>query len=507
MRMRSWGTAAATGLLIITLAGCSQGISAEGFDIENAEETAAAALSLLKDDNADALGQNTNTLSPGADCFFVKESPEAEEVSRTMACGPIRRLGVPEENAWDQYSLELSQTGKSKVNAEVEGAQEVGVAMDTALFVSANGADPAAPDTAPEPVPPATDVKNKAVLADEVTAVDAEFTDVDEPWTVKTPSVTLQVTATADLEVVPAELLTDNGSAGAEGEGEGEGDGYAPPYYAPAEGQQVKAYRVKVSPPDIQSAPSSNGWSDSSEVGLSTQVTLNTDGQKLAITGGSQQESSDGSESSDTYTLSCKSMPCEGQSASEQILLSTTPADKPAQLAATVNGESQTINLDDGKLESSVSTVDYERAERTRDVNEQLRSKAAVKTDAKRNADFDCTFVVDMTKAHLGGFDPDKGWAPAKKGWLAFELDNYDQNSASYDCGYFDDADFARDMTLTVGKDTIKATHADKDDVLFEVPAEVTEATFQWTPSGTFNRDNDPKFKGKAASAKVSFPK
>lgn len=505
MRTRNWGTAAATGLLIITLAGCSQGISAEGFDIENAEETAAAALGLLKEDNADALGQNTNTLSPDANCFFVKENPEAEEVSRTMACGPIRRLGVPVENAWDQYAVELSQTGKGKVSAEVDGVQEVAVAMDTALFVSANGADPAAPDTAPEPVPPATDVKNKAVLADEVTAVDAQFTDVDGPWTVKTPSATLQVTATADLEVVPAELLTDSGSTG-EGDGS-EGDGYAPPYYAPAEGQQVKAYRVKISPPDIQSAPSTSSWSESSEVGLSTQVTLNTDGQKLAITGGDQQESGNGSESSDTYTLSCKSMPCEGQSASEQILLSTTPADKPMQLAATVNGESQTINLDDGKVESAVSTVDYERSERTRDVNEQLRSKAAVKTDDEYDPDYDCTFVVDVTKAHLGGFDPDKGWAPAKKAWLAFELDNFDRNSSSYDCGSFKDAEFARDITLTVGKDTIKASHADDDDVLFEVPAEVTEATFQWTPSGTFARDNTPKFKGKTASAEVSFPK
>ncbi|MGO1972918.1 MAG: hypothetical protein ACTH2Q_08150 [Propionibacteriaceae bacterium] len=507
MRMRSWGTAAATGLLIITLAGCSQSISSEGFDIDNAEETATAALEQLKEDNADALAQKSATLSPDAGCFFVKENPEAEEVSRTMACGPVRRLGVAAENVWDQYAVKLAQTGKSKVTAEVEGVQEPAVAMDTALFVSATGTDPAAADTAPEPTPPPTDVKDKAVLADELTSVDTPLTDLDEPWTLKTPAGIVQVTATADLEVVPAQLLSENGDSG-EGDGsEGDGGVNAPPYYAPAEGQHVKAFRVKVTPSDLQAAPGGNDFSNSSEVSLKTQVTLNTDGQKLAITGGSQDQSGNGGEASDTYTISCTQVPCEGQSASEQILLTTTPTDKPMQLAAAVNGETQAINLDDGTLESKVSTVDYERSERGRDVNEQLRAKAAVKAGSDDDRNFDCTFVVDVTKAHLGGFDPDKGWAPAKKAWLAFELDNFDRNSSSYDCGYFQDTDFARDMTLKVGKSTVKATHAGDDKALFEVPADVTEVTFQWTPSGTFKLDDNPKFKAKTAVVKAAFPK
>lgn len=502
MGARQWGVLGAAALVAVTAAGCSPDISTEGFDIANAEDTATAALTALKEDNADALEQKWTTLSPDAGCFFTKDNPDAEEVTRELACGPVRRLGAPPENAWDRYSIDLSQTGKGEVRAEVTGVADTATALDTNLFVSATGADPAAPDTAPEPMAPPTDVKDKAVLADELTSVDTALKDLDEPWTLKTPALTMEVTAAADLDVVPAQLLSESGDAG---EGEGQPDGHTPPYYAPAEGQQVKAFRVKFSAPDLESAPGGNGWSQNSDISYDTQVTVNTDEQKLAITGGDQGES--GSGESDTYTVKCSSLPCKGDRAGEQILLTTTPADKPAQLAATVNGETQAIDLAEGTLESKVSTVDYERSERSRDVNEQLRSKATVKTDEDEDNTYSCTFVVDAKKAHLGSFDPNQGWAPAKKAWLAIELDNLDRNSKNYDCFYFEDYDYGKDMVLKIGKDTVKATNAESSAVLFEVPDDITDTTLSWTPSGTFDRENNPKYRGKAATVKVAFAK
>lgn len=495
MGMRKWAAAAASGVLIIAAAGCSGNITTKGFDIENAEDAAAAALTMLKEDNAEALGQEAATLSPDAGCFYLKEHPDAEEVTESVACGPIRRLGVPVENAWDHYELKLSQTGKGKATAEVEGASETGLATDTALMVPAGGGDPAAPDSAPEPQAPPTDVTNRAVRADELSGVEAKFTDVEEAWTLKTPAVNLEVTAVADLDVVPQELL------GGTGDGDGEG-GYTPPYFAPAEGQQVKAFRVKVGPTDMTLAPSrGGGWGDSSDIGLDTQFTVDADGQKLSIT------STGETENPDTWQFSCSSIPCSGTEPKETILLATTPKDQPMLLSATVNGEAQSLDLSDGSRESKVATVDYERSERTRDVNEQLKSKASVKTDAKRNNTYACTFMIDVTKANLSAFDSAKGWAPAEKAWLSFELDNFDRTSGSFDCGYFKDAEFAKDMTLTLGKDTVKASHADDHVALFEVPATVTDADLQWVPAGNFSVDNKPKFKGKPAHVKVSFPK
>ncbi|MGD7789479.1 hypothetical protein ACQCX2_14275 [Propionibacteriaceae bacterium Y1700] len=476
--MFAFAASVVTALVVLT--GCSGAVVVNGLDLSNDEEVANKGMELFRSQLAPAVQSGATTIHKDANCFFVKTAPDSEEVGSTLACGPTRRLGRPIEAAWSTYQLSITQDAKGKAVAEV--AEPIGWSevLDPQLLVSPTGATPADPGSVPEPTAPPASVSDVALAGDQ-SFLDAEFAPLKEPWRLITPSTNLEVVATAEPEYVPAILETG---------GPSESD---VPYFRPADGQRVVALKIRVAPSSGTAMPQVESFwgSDEQVVALDTVVSLQVGDKRVPIKDFRPKENSGYEEEpADTVTITCRTLPCEETSTTEFVVIASVPAEGPTSLTALVNGGSQALDLGSGKRSTSVSSVDYDRPDRVVDLNKSLSTE--LHQDAQYSDDgYTCHWTVKTTQARLGAFDPYKGWAKEGKAWLSVGLDGFDRSG---ECSAFDENDKATEVHLTVGKNKIKPVRVADNASVFEVPGDVTSATFSYTPQGTYvggvhNRD------------------
>lgn len=193
-------------------------------------------MSKLREDNATAIQDQSVTVSSDTRCFFTRTASGSDDVSNSLTCGPVRRIGVSDADVWDTYNVQFSQNSKGKVTGTMGDVETVAQPVDAALLVRPDGKKPATADAVPAPQAPRTDIKDTAAVITPESAGDIAFSDLDKSWQLSTPAATIEVTGTATPEFLPADLASS-----------GE-DGADVPYFRPADGQHVLAFRLKVGP-------------------------------------------------------------------------------------------------------------------------------------------------------------------------------------------------------------------------------------------------------------------
>lgn len=500
--------------LLLGLGACSSAIKTNGMKVTEPEQVLVAALAKLKEDNATAIGNGSATVSDKTGCFFVKASADAEEVGDTVACGPIRRLGVDKAKSWDTYALELQQNADGDVTAAIKDEAEPAVAVDPNVLVSAGGDGPAAVDDVPEPKAPAAEVTDTAVLMGADKAGDVKFENLDKPWQIITPAATVQVTASGKPEFLPRALASPEGD-------EGEGA----PYYRPAEGQQLLAFKVQIAPPAEKDVPASSGTGDYVDMTSAMSVTV-ADGKELSISdiaSGGESSESEGEGSGDSWTIACvgassswgggsRSFPCDRTETTEAVLIMTVPTDAKPLLQAKVNGGAQSISLDSGELTSSSSQVEYQRGALTAKVGQQARSTKKLTYESFGDKEsVTATFTWNIDSVALSAFDPTRGWAGDGEAWLLVSTSKYDKNATDYRGSYFEDT---ANPSVTVSGSAVKPDLSDdswekgQHVFAFKVPDSTTAGTFNFQPAGTFTGgESDQRFTASKSAVKFSLPK
>lgn len=510
MNMRALRSAAVAGLVLVTAAACGNTVTTQqGLKIKDSDEVLTGVLDAVRKDNSAALQDGSTTISDKTACFFVKPSPDADTVTDEVACGPVRRLGWSDTRVWDTYGLKFQQNADGEVSATSDELREQGRAIDPGLL---EGGQPAQAKDIPEPQAPTSPVTDTAALVPPQTVDKIAFSKLKKPWRIITPAATIEVTEKAEPEVLPSIVLPadERGTA---------------PYYRPAEGQQVKAFKIKIGPPAEQGVPESDGEGDPVSLTTSMALTLGDGKVTIANVGTSADaDSTDGDGAPQNWAIGCgddddygdeSPFPCDRTGSSEAVLVATVPAQGTVGLHATVNGDAQTLDLTSGKLTSSVSQVEYKRSTLTSEVGEQLRTSTKVSytdfLDEKQTTTATWTWTIH--KVGLSAFDPTRGWAPKGRAWLLVQTSDYDlSGERSYN---FDEDD--TQPTVTVGGKSYKPNKpADDsgwfgnnvDTYAFLVPDNVTTGTFNYSPRGTFKTGDEPiRYAAKAGSVDFTLQK
>jgi hypothetical protein len=509
-RRRSVAVLLAGGLLLAT-AGCSGGISTNGVQVDDPGQPLEVALSKLKDDNREGIQNNSITVSDATDCFYTKPAADAEDVTDQVACGPIRRLGKPDAQSWDTYRLEFAQPTDGPATATVRDVVEQAVAVDPALLVAPDGdLEPAAVDEVPAPQAPPTTVSNLAITLDSADGI-GSFEPMAEPAKLITPAATVTVTEFAEPTFVPKILV----------EGQDEPVGEAP-YYKPAPGQKVYAYKIKISASPESVVPAGTGPASKRISDLSTLLNFGiADGTTIDIV---DQAGVTGSEAeSASVSLGCAGgsgldasgpFPCDAAQQREFVVLLTAPATGAPSLVATVDGAEQSVDLTTGELTSDVSQVEYQRTALIRKQDGRLEAGPATGTDALKDQ-VSASWSMNVDAAALTAFEPSRGWAPAGKAWLVVATSDFAEHG---DYGDFVD-DRVQSLTLTLDGAALKphgvthhevsGTYAQDAKFVFEVPETVSTATLSFRPTGIFvgGEKETPFTVEKAAGYELTLPR
>lgn len=508
MRARQIGVYAVVVLAVTAAAGaCSSSIETGDGKIDKPGKVLSSGMSQLKKDNKRALHDGSATVSKKSHCFFMKKSKDDDDVGDTIACGPIRRLGHADAKSWDTYSLDMRQNSDGDVKADLDARKQKARTVKTERLKSPDE-KPANVGDVPAPKAPEANVKNKAVLVSAKQAGNIGFHKLDKPSKLITPAATVTVAASGKPKRVPKQLVSG---------------GHAP-YYRPAKGQTVMAYKVKVSPPAEKKIPVSSSEDDPG-LGSGQDYANMTSVMSLTIPGGKQVGIKDGAKS---WKISCDAsdstdwgsgddaFPCGRTKTDDAVLITSVPSDSDTTgLQAKVNGETQSVNLKSGKLSSSVSQVEYKHSDLVTEIDEQARSKKKVTykdaLDDRQSTTGKWTW--NIKSAGLSAFDPTRGWAGKGKAWLVVSTSDYD-TSATNDAS---DLDFDDDMdpTVTVDGKTYKPdmpSDTDWDDnkytFAFKVPQSTEQGTFNMQPSGKFTgADSNKKFTASKATVKFDFGK
>ena len=372
----------------------------------------------------------------------------------------------------------------------------------------------------PAPQAPQTSVSDRAVALPDQKISGVGFSKPAKPIELITPTATLQVVGQAEPEQVPQELVAGQDDPAGEA-----------PYYRPATGQKLYAYRVKISDPAEQDIPMSTAAGGTVQ-DLTSVLTVGVRDQRLPI-------ADNRAEPQTSFKINCGatagSYPCR-QKDGEFVILMTVPETSAISLQATVAKHRQSVALASGQLASSVSQVEYGRKKLTAKVAEKLevpayRAKVSVpdpdasddskssgpgastspeagKTDDKSSAPPTSKTKIKTERASwsmrvdsvaVSAFDPTRGWAPAGKAWLLVTTSKYARHDpdnaftdnrvssvtvtasgATYKPDALTDADFADGADLAGSSDVTWA---------FSVPDGLTEASLDFRPTGTVTAD------------------
>lgn len=481
MRRRSFALMSAFALMV---AGCSGGDSrAQDLGVANADEFIAE---LDADFDSSIVSQFDETVSAseGTERCFLSGT---EKLNPNAFCGPLRVLGS-DEGLW--YAAAITQ--KEGADGVVLSRASVGW-MESAAGLELHrpdGIEPADVTALAEPTAPRMEEQNFARLLPEgdLDAV-VDWEEIEEV-TLRAPATDLSVTATAELNQIPSELITpSSGDDGDPEEGTGEAWG-SPSYYRPADGQRVTAWKVSLSEPTI-SGPATTGWRVAEAMDASARLSVTSGTQKLPVEAVVDQQGwGTAAQEEDAFTVSCPDgVPCLGTS-ERYVLLINADADTPAELIVSTGGEDQKVNLDEGTVSSSVSSVANSRSTLSLSTSEVWPAQTHTIMSEEEldemegmyaNEDLALTYAGSIPAVYLMPFERTEGWAPEGRAWLIIRIEDDPQNvSSGQDLEY----DWASTYTLTVGDDTLTPAAGAESRIIFDVPEDFSAGTFTYRPTG-----------------------
>jgi hypothetical protein len=515
-------------MMIMTAGACGTRIQTNGQDVADPERPLDAALARLKKDNEPGIQNNSITVSDATRCFYTKASQDADDITDTVACGPVRRLGRSDTQVWDTYRLSFGSGADGKATAKVGGVIDRGVTEDPALLVAPGDPSPGDVADVPKPQTPQTAITDHAVaLPDAAAPPGLRFTDLAQPARLITPSATIDVTARAEPATVAYQLV------------QGQHDPAGPaPYYRPAAGQKLYAYKIKISAPAEHDVPRAVG-SKPAVSDASTALNLGVgNGRQIKIdgtVGGNQATTGADGKPLTTLTIACgagtssETFGCTPQD-QEFVVLATVPDGDPVALEATVAGGRQAVDLQTGALTSEVSGLDYGRTKFATRIDQKLTvgpyavtvptddptgstdetgstgaggtstpaktpattpAKAPTKAPAKApTSTVKARWSLQVDSATLTAFDPSRGWADQGKAWLLITTSDYTNS----DDHHFHD-DRVAGLRLDVGGESVEPDGVSDGDLpddpadtvtwAFPVPEDLTTAQLQFRPTGT----------------------
>lgn len=361
-------------------------------------------------------------------------------------------------------------------------------------------------EQSPTPEGPESPVSDLALIAaaDSV-HLDADFNQLDEPYRLITPAAVVTVTASAELDTVPDVLVAAAGEADGSGD-----DGDA---LRPADGQAVRAWQITVGPPpEIAPPPRNTGIATGQGRDATTSLFVDVGGI-LDLVG----DLSTSAEPATYVDIYCESVQCPAIGPVEYVLLTSGPSGESAGLIAHVGETEQRLSLEDGSLDTGVSTVAYSRESLTQQVSTTWEDKTlAIRTEDQVLADQpnwccygDVTFTYGggVEQVYLSPFDFALGWAPAGKAWLVVPVNSGPRPDDSV---YVSTLDLTKSWTLTVGETSIPSEPPGEysNVAVFQVDDTFTEGTFAYSPVGVVDAGEmeypipptDP------LTAQISFP-
>lgn len=477
------------------LPGSSPTLKYSGMTVKDPERTLGQAEIQFRRELKAMTDSKQATISGDSRCYFVRPEAKSKDVTEQVACGPVRFLGVPLDNAWMLGSLEFKQSD-DKVTASSTvspGAQP----FDEALLVRPDGKKPVKADSLPEPLAPEFPAKNAASLVTKTALNQVPFTDVTPSRRLIMPGGQVEITGSAELTKIPGEA----GWAFSEG-----GDGGSPEF-RPAAGQKVRAYQVKISPlaDRGQAAPVANVESATATLGTSIggrKGAVNVSPNLALNKSSSSSSSSYGSTPSpnkDGWQLPCQSTsdrdsysyssrgtyPCGTFTAIEAVLIVTHEESSPALLTASVNGVEQSLDLEKGEVKSSMTMVDYSR--KGFHMAGPQRLDPGTITVTSKSMFFPATCqetTLQVDDIQLSGYDPDMSWAKPGRAWLTLVSKNEPLSNCSWK------HDWPNIYVLSIGGKEQGAAWFDKSShkrVIFDVPADFESGQFGWRPKGMYS--------------------
>lgn len=504
------------GATALVIAGCGGSSSPRqgGVEIQNADEFVELADTAFNDLVKADVDAGITTISEESRCYFLR-ADEDDNVAENVYCGPVRSLGGDDEAVW--YALpaegvEQPDEGLILQLPPVDDAELVTV--DTSQLFRPDGSEPIDVSAVDEPQAPEAPVSDFATLAEAANVeIAVEFEDLSEPYQLVTPSAMLTVEATATLDVVPTDVVQlAEGSADSDDmadEGTG-GDSTSVPFYRPADGQQVRAWRLTIGAPPQIGPEIDRGFFSGNDDPLrdaSTSYALAVGSQRLSISGALTEDEG-------SATIPCAEVQCEDRDQVQYYLIASGSADSAPALVATVDGTDQTLALDTGELTSGVSQVSYTRDESFQQVSTTWGDEAIHLADEEELCDIceavDYHYGGAVQRVFLSPFAPRKGWAPSGHAWLLVPITD-DPTELTGDLAD-PTIDYSSSWTLKVGGDTI--SH-DPDATIghtaaFLVDETLTEATFRYSPTGSANLGpddiNHPIEAKEPLTIDISFP-
>lgn len=493
---------------MMLLAGCGgSSVAVQGQELKDPEQALTKAEQEWRSGIRSVTDDDTATVSKDSRCYF-RETGE-DEVGNHIYCGPIRRLGVPTDHAWDVLSFKVAVSQEGEGTVRLAGATKRHQAVDLDNLFRPGGEDPVEAASLDKPKAPRASVSDfAAMVAAGELDLKAKFTAFEDEPKLITPSAAITVTAKADLSVLPKSVASL--SSGANGKKKGAS------YFRPAAGQHVTAWRVTIGPgPDKPEANlSEDSWGSDTEGArdASTTFAVRAGGQRLVVHGASPE--SDGSfygsdSEQESFAISCEVLPCSGSGTNQYTLIASTSADE-SSLVVTVDGADQTLSLSDGERSSEVSTVEYSR----RRVTQQVSTTWPTETVTVSFGEYDeneLKYGGQIDSVYLTAFDFRSGWAPKGKAWLEIPMQN-DPAAERYSDDWSLDSNSWK--LKTEDKTYTPKRNAGADGtVVFLVPDDFTAGTFVYRPTGAakgydddFNDVTKPFTAKKPLKLKISLP-
>lgn len=467
----------------ISLTACSSSVTVEGSSISNAKEFITEADNVFNENIAQA-SPDALTRADDSQCFFEKS--DEKEISPTVYCGPVKMLG--RQGSWLPIGYVKKTSSKDDVVLAEPTMNDISTDPTGELF-RPDGSKPASAEDVAAPAGPQTLEKNFAVVLPMSTLRSSmNFGPTTEPAELLAPAANLVVSEKSSDPLIPGEAmraLAKGDSSGSEGASSNNEE-----FYRPAEGQTLSMYKVKVAGPAEMAPELNTGWDKPENLkDASLSLSVNSGSQHLSIAGKlDSNQSSYGSSSTETGAkISCTSVPCQGPEAKEYLLVVSSEDPGAPSLVGTTDGESQSVELETGKVSSEVATVGYERDRLRQQVSAAWGSKTETIVTDKENGDLHgemtYTYGGQVSSVYLSPFEAANGWAPKGKAWLVVQVEDMVRDDEPYNSEAA--LNWAKSWTAKVGNETLNAKSETLDDrAVFEVPESLTTASISFLPTG-----------------------
>jgi hypothetical protein len=443
-------TAVALVALGVTTLGGDPGLTVQGQEVTNAEET----LTAVEADWRKSLADANATVGEDPRCYFQVPA-KGTEVDETVLCGPVRHFGADAATVWQQFMVKGSVVEEGKYTFDLQTVTNAGTLAAPAGFdlVRPDGKEAPKDVKLAEPPPPHAEADTVS-MEPETTPIDGAVTPDPAKSVVHTPLVSYQITKVGTVKEI----------------GEGTGRQSAPV------GQKFLAMTLRASAPsEAQSLELTDGKpEDDVEV---NEVTgrVRAGGHAVSLdlpVSGSSSDDEDG-EAESAYS-------------GNSTLVVAVPEDATdATLEIEVAGLIQTVSMTTGERTSTNASGYYAGGTSDISISEGLFSERYEK------GDFQVTFTEQFDRALRTPFHPKLGWAPEGTTWIILEVDaDADQDSI---IGYHLDTNWGKDHTLTDADGKIYEDLTDKvvsSYLAFSVPADQTRLSLKIQESGTFNTVN-----------------